>query len=459
MRRIHLVGVSGIGMSALAGICIDLGYHVTGSADTQNEQTEALKRRGMTFFLGHAAPHVGSADTVVRSAAVPLENPEIQKALESSIPVLLYSEFLGILMGKKKGIAIAGTHGKTTTTALTGWILRYAGYDPTVVCGGVMRNTDSNAIYGKGEYFVAEACEYQRSFLNLKKWHSIVTNIENDHLDYYRDIRDINDAFSDFLRLSEEKGITVINGDDVNLREVVKNIKELVPCTVGYGEENRYRIQELVNRGGYYSFLLTDGKAPLVRLELSVPGRFNCVNAALSTVLAFKLGIAVTTIQEAARQFIGTGRRLEHLGRRGKQQLYTDYAHHPTEISLTLKTLMEIHADKKICVVFQPHQHSRTAKLFDGFVETLLGADSIILTNIYRQRDSEDQVKAVSSKDLLRELKKADAGKRVELVSDDTALYSALEEQVHEEMVVVFLGAGDIDGKARHYAALPAGWS
>ena len=206
MERIHFVGVSGIGMSALARICLEIGYTVSGSSDVRNDQTEALGKQGMSFFLGHEAGSVDRADAVVRSAAVPLSNPELREAVRRGIPVYLYSEFLGTLMGKKRGIAVAGTHGKTTTTALTGWILANAGLDPTVVCGGVMRNFSANGVYGEGDYIVAEACEYQKSFLNLQKSYSIVTNVEEDHLDFYRDIRDIKNAFTEFLIRSQNGG-------------------------------------------------------------------------------------------------------------------------------------------------------------------------------------------------------------------------------------------------------------
>ncbi|KPJ89205.1 MAG: hypothetical protein AMS17_02865 [Spirochaetes bacterium DG_61] len=460
MKSIHFVGVSGIGMSALASICLDIGYSVSGSADTENAQTDALMQKGMKFYLGHSASHVDRPDIVVRSAAVPVENEEVREAERRGIPVSVYAEFLGQLMSKKRGIAVGGTHGKTTTTAMTGGILRHAHLDPSVVCGGVMRNFDTNALYGLGDYFIAEACEYQRSFLNLRKWYSIITNIEAEHLDYYRDLPDIKRAFADFLRTADGRGFAVINGDDANVMEVVNDLEGLNARTVGFGEENQYRIEELENRNGYYSFQMAGGDGEeLLHISLMVPGRFNCINAALSAVLALNLGISRRTIQESLRTFLGTGRRLEYLGTRGMQHLYTDYAHHPTEIESALGTLREVHTGMDLCVVFQPHQYSRTAKLFRGFVDTLLRADCIILTEIYKQRDSDEYIKAVSSQDLFREIKKLGGNRRIALVRDDEELFTLLSEQnlPSEEtgMVVAFLGAGDIDEAARRYAALP----
>jgi UDP-N-acetylmuramate--alanine ligase len=296
--------------------------------------------------------------------------------------------------------------------------------------------------------------------LNLRKWYAIITNVEADHLDYYRDLEDIKGAFDDFLYATDDRGFAVVNGDDPNLIEIVSDTAGLNIHTVGYGEENQYRIGELENRNGYYSFQMVgrDGEA-LFQARLSVPGRFNCINAALSAALALNLGISGDTIQESLSTFLGTGRRLEYLGTRGMQHLYTDYAHHPTEIALALSTLREVHAGMELCVVFQPHQYSRTAKLFDGFVDSLLGADCVILTDIYRQRDSEVYVKAVSSQDLMREMRKRGRNRRIALVRDDEELFSLLSEQnlPSEESgtVVAFLGAGDIDEAARRYAALP----
>ena len=208
MKNVHFIGVSGIGVSALAQIIIQAGLKVSGSALEENEQTRELVRLGMKYYLGHRSEQVGNPDIVVCSAAVPPDNPEVLDAHQRKIPVYLYSEYLGMLMKQKRGIAVAGTHGKTTTPAIIGTILKRAGFDPTIVCGGVMNDFSSNAASGKGDYFVAEACEYNRSFLSLEKWYSVITNIEPDHLDTYRDIHEIKSAFRDFIETTDTRGFT-----------------------------------------------------------------------------------------------------------------------------------------------------------------------------------------------------------------------------------------------------------
>lgn len=452
MKNIHLVGVSGIGMSAVAGISVDSGFKVSGSADIENEQTKILKAKGMEFYLGHKAEQIKNPDIVVRSAAVPENNPEVREAQRRNIPVYLYSEYLGMIMGEKRGVAVAGTHGKTTTTAFTAAILTDANLEPTVVCGGVMNGFCSNSVFGKGDYFISEACEYNRSFLDLKKWYTVVTNIENDHLDYYRSIEDIKQAFFDFLKTSDRRGFSVVNGDDKNIIEILKGIHEQKMFTVGFEASNQYIIQGIENQKGLYSFVIMNQNRSVLNLNLSVPGRFNCINAALSAVFALKIGVNQSVIEKSVNSFTGMQRRLEYLGEIAGNAVYSDYAHHPTEINFTLSALREKHPGRKICVVFQPHQYSRTAELFHDFVKELLGADYIILTEIYRQRDSDAYVAAVSSSDLFKALKRISGNKKVIHVKRNEEISSLLHGLDHENKVIVFMGAGDIDDVARQFS-------
>ncbi len=450
MKSVHFVGVSGIGVSAVARISIDSGLTVSGSADIENEQTESLKKAGLTFYLGHKAEQIEKPDLVVRSAAVPEQNPEILEAIQKKIPVCLYSEYLAMLMSKKKGIAVAGTHGKTSTTALLATILACAGFEPTVVCGGVMQNFSSNAVYGQGDYFVSEACEYNRSFLDLKKWAGIVTNIEPDHLDYYRDINDIKDAFSEFLKTADHEGFSVVNGDDKNVREILERLSGQRIYTVGLTESSRYRIVNIDSNRGIYSFQIEENGKKVMELHLTVPGGYNCMNAALSAVLALKIGVEGSTIERAMRSFKGTRRRMEYLGEVAGKHVYIDYAHHPTEIGLTLGALREMYPSKKIAVVFQPHQYSRTAVLFQDFVKELLRPDAVILMEIYRQRDSDTCIKAVKSIDLYKELRKA--GKtNVACAREAEEIIKNLDRLIDKNFVIVFMGAGDVDDTARAY--------
>jgi UDP-N-acetylmuramate--alanine ligase len=449
--RLHFVGVSGIGVSAAAKITLEAGVSTSGSADMENEQTDMLVRRGMRFFLGHRAENVDGADGMVVSAAVPEDNPEILEAKRKGIPLYLYSEFIGMLMGQKKGIAVAGTHGKTTTTALLAAILSRAGLDPTVICGGVMRGFDTNALFGRGEHFVSEACEYNRSFLDLRKRYAIVTNIETDHLDYYHGIDEIKGAFRSFLETLEPGGFSVVNGDDVGARDVIEGLERGKVFTVGEGAGNDYRMADVSGALGVYTCSVKHGARHLLSLRLSVPGRFNCGNAALASVLAARLGVESRTIEEAVRAFHGTKRRFERLGRVGESEVYTDYGHHPTEIRSTLRALKERHPEAPLCLVFQPHQYSRTLELFDDFVSALSETDVVVITEIYWQRDSETYVGKVTGEELYEAVaKKAPCAR---FVPEKGRIPGLLESLGGRFGVVVFMGAGDIDDVAREYAS------
>jgi UDP-N-acetylmuramate--alanine ligase len=451
LEHLHFVGVSGIGVSAAAKITLEAGTSVSGSADLENEQTDMLSSRGMRFFLGHRAENVNSADGLVVSAAVPDNNPEILEAKRKGIPLYLYSEFIGILMGQKRGIAVAGTHGKTTTTALVATILSRAGLDPTVVCGGVMRGFDTNALFGRGEHFVSEACEYNRSFLDLRKRYAVVTNIESDHLDYYGSLDEIKGAFRRFLQTIDPEGFSVVNGDDEGVRDVMMGLERGAVFTVGEGEANQYRVEDVSGEFGVYSCSVKSGTQTLLSLRLSVPGRFNCGNAALASVLALRLGVAKETVEGAVLAYAGTKRRLEHLGRVGESEVYTDYGHHPTEIRSTLRALKERHPGQELCLVFQPHQYSRTLELFDEFVSSLSEPDLIILTEIYWQRDSEKYIGKVTGEDLYAAVAKRARSAR--FVPEKGQIPRLLEGLGGRCGVVLFMGAGDIDDVAREYAS------
>jgi UDP-N-acetylmuramate--alanine ligase len=451
LDRIHFVGVSGIGVSAAAKITLETGASVSGSADMENEQTDTLSRGGMRFYLGHRAENVDSADGLVVSAAVPDSNPEILEAKRKGIPLYRYSEFVGMLMGQKRGIAVAGTHGKTTTTALLATIFARAGLDPTVVCGGVMRGFGTNALCGKGDLFVSEACEYNRSFLDLRKRYALLTNVESDHLDYYGSLDEIKGAFRRFLETVEPGGFSVVNGDDGGVRDVINGIAREAVCTVGEEAANQYRVADVSGSAGIYSCSVKEGNETVLALTLSVPGRFNCGNAALASVLALRLGVGRETVEGAVRAFAGTKRRLEHLGRVGESEVYTDYGHHPTEIRSTLRALKEQHPGRPLCLVFQPHQYSRTVELFDDFVASLSEPDLVVLTEIYWQRDSDKYVGTITGEHLFKAVEKKAENAR--FVPDKGQISRLLEGLVKGCGVVVFMGAGDIDDVAREFAS------
>jgi len=450
IKKVHFIGISGIGMSGVALLSHKDGIEVTGSADEENEQTRYLQALGIKFFLGHRAENVGNVELVVRSAAVFDNNPEVKEAKKRGIPVYFYSEYLGKLMQKKKGIAISGSHGKTTTTAMLTSILYKAGLDPASVCGGVMEEFGANALYGKGSYFVAEACEYHRSFLDLHKWYGIITNIEPDHLDYYHDLEDIKYAFLEFLKKTDGRGFFVVNGDDPSINEIIAECDFIPVFTVGYHEKCVYKITDVIEKKGYYSCFVNKGAKDIFQLKLSLPGRFNLLNAALSGVTAHLLGVERGTIETALSGFKGTKRRLEKISTRNEFIIYSDYAHHPTEIESTIKALRELHRGKEILVIFQPHQFSRTIRLFDGFVKSLQNADLLVLTDIYWQRDNPKYVKAIESNALYLELKKY-MDQRVYYFGSKEEIFEFINKIKLKGKVIIFMGAGSIDFILREY--------
>ncbi|MFW6139224.1 MAG: UDP-N-acetylmuramate--L-alanine ligase, partial [Spirochaetota bacterium] len=443
-----------IGMSAVAGICLEQGITASGSAIEQNQLTTKLQKKGMVFFLGHKKENVGSPDLVVMSAAVPLDNPEIVESKEKGVPVCLYSEFLGELMGAKMGVGVAGTHGKTTTTAIIATVLQYSGVEPTVVCGGVMKNFGSNSLYGRGQYFIAEACEYRRSFLNLKKKAAVVTNIEPDHLECYGDIEQIKKAFADFINTTSRQGFVVVNGDDPNIQSIIKKLpSEINIITVGEATCNQYRIADVKAQRGYYSLGITSSNKQVLDLTLPVPGRYNCTNAALASIFALNIGINSTVIANSVKTFKGTERRMEYLGRAGGDLIYSDYAHHPTEIKHTLDALREEYPQRHILVVFQPHQHSRTVFFLNGFADTLVQADSLVLVDIYLQRDSQEYTSRINGYQVFKKLRTKAPQKNIVYIKRKEAVIKFLKkDNFPGERVVVFMGAGSIDNVAREYA-------
>ena len=456
-KKIHFIGVSGIGVSAVAFLSIKRGYSISGSAIEKNQLVESLEKMGMKFYLGHRTTNINDANLVVRSAAIGDDNPEVREAFRRKIEVIFYSKYLGMLMSDKIGIAVAGTHGKTTTTAMIATILKHSRLEPEVVCGGIMREFKSNAIYGKGQYFVAEACEYNRSFLDLKKQYGIITNIEADHLDYYGNFENLLAAFREFISKTEKPSVFIVNGDNNSILRLMDNL-DIESIRVGYDRNNDIRITKVKEIGGKFKYYLELNRRHMeewandyLTFELSVPGKFNIINSALASILALKLGIDYKKIEDSVRNFKGTERRLEKIGIFRNNPVISDYAHHPTEISVTMDAIRKEYAGKKLLIIFQPHQYSRTIFLFNQFVEALKMADYLIITEIYKQRDSEEYLKSVKSSDLynrIRELK----GENVFFISNPEDIWNFIIDFVRSnDWVIVFMGAGNIDNYARTF--------
>jgi UDP-N-acetylmuramate--alanine ligase len=441
---VHLIGVGGIGVSAVARLMLDMGKSVSGSDANKSEITKELQGLGLIFHLGHSEGNLpDDTDLVVYSPAIQEDNPEREKAKRLGIKELSYPEMLGQIGRGKKVIAISGTNGKTTTTALIGLILEAAKLDPLVIVGSKVKSfKEGNLRFGQGEYFVVEACEYRANMLNINPDVLVLTNIEEDHLDYYRDLNHITETFQKFVDQLPAKGFLILNNDDEVSREKIKPKGKVAT----YGIKNKSAIMAhgiKVESEKQYFDLLCDGEKIDETFSLQVPGIFNIYNALAATACALELGIDPEIIRETLANFTGTWRRFEKVGERDGAIIFSDYAHHPTAVAGTIRAAKEFYPDRRVVAVFEPHQHNRTKKLFKEFTRSFDLASLVILSEIYEvagREAKEDQ--DVSSEDLVREIGKrgvtAIYGKNLEETK------KLILENIKKGDVVLIMGAGDI---------------
>ena len=390
MRRIHLihlVGIGGSGMGGIAEVLLNLGYEVQGSDLKSNPVTERLTRLGARIFLGHAAGHLGKADVVVVSSAVDRGNPELAAALASRIPVVPRAEMLGELMRFRYSIAVAGTHGKTTTTSLVASILAEGGLDPTFVIGGRLKSADSNARLGAGRYLVAEADESDASFMHLQPMIAVVTNIDNDHLGTHQgDFARLKASFVDFLHNLPFYGLAVLCTDDEQVRSIVAEVARPI-VTYGFAEGADARAVEVRGAGLKTHFSALRVGLPALELTINLPGRHNVLNSLAAAAVATELGVADAAIQRALAGFQGIERRLQQLGEirwsGGSALVVDDYAHHPTEVSATLESVRQAWPRRRLVLAFQPHRFTRTRDLLDDFGRALSECDVLLVTEVY----------------------------------------------------------------------------
>ncbi len=396
-KRYFLIGIGGIGMQAVARLLVDAGHKVSGSDMADFDARRDLKCLGIETFVGHDAIHITKdIDEVVYSAAIPATNPELRAANKLGIPVRRRLEPVGEVMQSKTGIAVAGTHGKTTTTTMLAQMLQAAGRDPLALIGAEVKEAHSSVILGHGPLMVVEACEYGRSFLDIRPKIAVVTNIEADHLDYYHDLEDIKNAFTDFLKLVPKGGVIIANGDDAVVREVVGRVDRKV-IWAGLGEGNDVRATGLEFREGRLYFSVNG-----TRLHLQVPGRHNVSDAVLAWAAARAVGVDDATVKHVLQDdFQSIQRRFEILGTTHGVTFVDDYAHHPTEIVAMLEGAREYFGRRRLWVVFHPHQFSRTRLLLDDFAKSFSDADTVIVAPIYAVRDTEADKKSVNSEQLV----------------------------------------------------------
>jgi UDP-N-acetylmuramate--alanine ligase len=387
IQRIHLVGIGGSGMGGIAEVLLNLGYEVQGSDLKCNAVTERLARLGVNIFIGHNAEHLGDSDVVVVSSAVNRTNPEVAAALAKRIPVVPRAEMLGELMRFRYSIAVAGTHGKTTTTSLVASVLAEAGLDPTFVIGGRLKSADSNARLGAGRYLVAEADESDASFLHLQPMIAIVTNIDNDHLATHDgDFKRLKQSFVDFLHNLPFYGLAVLCADDAHVQSILEAVGRPF-VTYGFGEGADVRAVDVQRQGLQSRYEAVREGHPPLSITLNLPGRHNVLNSLAAVAVATELEIPDEAIQRALTNFQGIERRLQQLGEiswpGGRALIVDDYGHHPTEVAATLEAARQGWPERRLVLVFQPHRYTRTRDLLDDFGRTLSECDVLLVTEVY----------------------------------------------------------------------------
>jgi UDP-N-acetylmuramate--alanine ligase len=439
-HHIHFVGIGGIGMSGIAEVLLTLGFPVSGSDLAASDSTERLARLGATIALGHHADRVGpSVDVVVISSAVKFSNPEVVRARELKIPVIPRAEMLAELMRMKYGLAVAGTHGKTTTTSLLGHVLAEAGLDPTLVIGGKVRGLGSNARLGQGKFLVAEADESDGSFLLLTPTLAIVTNIDPEHLDHYGSIERVHEAYLQFINRVPFYGLAVLCLDHVAVRALLPRVrKRFVTYGLG-GDADVHAVHTRVTTRGTRFDVLERGRW-IGEIELRMPGRHNAQNALAVVAAAGELGVPFETTARALASFEGIHRRFELRGEVGGVTVIDDYGHHPEEVRATLRAAREGYG-RRLVAVFQPHRYTRTRDLFDDFLSAFDDADLLVLTEIYPA--GEDRIDGVSGEALYEALRRRGHAD-VRFVAARDAIAGSLLPLLRGGDMVVTLGAGDI---------------
>jgi UDP-N-acetylmuramate--alanine ligase len=462
MRRvgvIHLIGIGGAGMGGIAEVLLNLGYRVQGSDLRANAVTARLQRLGARIFIGHDAAQIAGADCVVASSAVGTANPELAAAQAARVPVVRRAEMLAELMRFRQGIAVAGTHGKTTTTSLVASVLAEGGLDPTFVIGGQLKSAGSNARLGAGRYLVAEADESDASFLHLQPVIAIVTNVDNDHLvTHGGDFEKLKQSFVEFLHNLPFYGLAVLCGDDPVLRELLPLVGRPT-VRYGLGEDADLRAIDLVREGARTHFSALRAGRPPLPVTLALPGLHNVLNALAAIAVATELEVEDAAIQRALASFAGIGRRLEVLGevatRAGRITLVDDYGHHPTEIEATLDAARQAWPHRRIVLVFQPHRYTRTHDLIDDFGRVLSQADALLVTEVYAA--GEEPIANADGRAICRAVRGRGRLEPV-FVEDVRELAGALAGVVADGDVVLTMGAGSIGGVAHELpAALAAG--
>lgn len=441
-QRLHLVGIGGTGMRGLACLLQAEGATVTGSDLADGPVIQELRDCGLNVAIGHHPRHLPAAlDALVLSAAVSPDNIERQAAVDRGVPVLSYAEMLGALMHRRTGVAVAGTHGKSTTTAMVALILTRAGLEPSFIVGAEVPQLGGSSGVAAGQYFVVEACEYRGNFLHLAPQFAAILNVEPDHLDCYDSLDSIVSAFTAFARRLPADGLLVVPHGDPAAQRTCRNLPASVE-TFGFEPSATWRAEGISKSGGLVSFDLFFGRTRLGRVEMSVPGRHNVANALAAAGLAHRCGAPGQVICRALSEYAGADRRLTCRGQVGGVTVVDDYAHHPTEIAVTLRAGREYYRPRRLWVVFQPHQHSRTRFLLADFARSFGEADVVVVPEIYFVRDSDLERGRVSANDLVERIR-GHGGQAIHLPRFEQ-IVEYLLEHVSQGDLVLTMGAGDV---------------
>ncbi len=448
--KIHFIGISGIGMSGIAELMLDKGYSIQGSDISVNDNTKRLKAKGIKFFLGHNKKNIKNVQAVVYSSAIKKNNPEIKEAYIKKIPVLSRADMLSELMKNKKSIAIAGSHGKTTTTSLVGNIFNEAGLDPTIVNGGIINSFSNNNRYGKGEWMIVEADESDGTFLKLPHQISIITNLDIEHMDYYKSKKNLINAFEKFIDLLPFYGTTIMCYDDKNLKLLFNKIKTRNILTYSIKNKKADVLIFDIKQDKLKTSFKLKIKNKIIhssnyKFTINAIGNHNILNATASIVAAKLNGIKNKDINNALTNYVGVKRRFSLIGKKNKSFVYDDYAHHPTEIAATLSAAKSL--KNKVIVVFQPHRYTRTKILIREFVKVLSKVDYLFLLDTYSA--GERIIKGATSKDIFYKILKKN--KNAVYLKNIGDLNKLMKPHTMNQNTIVFMGAGSISSIAKKY--------
>jgi len=439
IEKIHFVGIGGAGMSGIAEVLHNLGYHVTGSDIRRSQTTERLRSLGIKIFEGHDPGNIEGAEIVVYSSAVKLSNPELTEAVRRKIPIIRRAEMLGELMRMKYGIGVAGTHGKTTTTSMIGLVLADAGLDPTIIVGGRVKGLGSGAKLGRGDYLVAEADEFDRSFLKLTPTIAVVTTLEAEHLDCYRDLDEIKSTFVEYVNRVPFYGAVVLCLDERGLRDIIPRIERRM-IAYGTSPEADLRAGDISFDGFSSSFDVLYRGEKLGRVELRLPGLHNVRNSLAAVAVGIELGIDFDLVSRSLGGFIGVHRRFELKGEIGGVKVIDDYAHHPTEIRVSLDGARAVGA-RRIIAIFQPHLYTRTRDFYREFGRSFSGSDVLVVTDIYPAR--EEPIPGVTG-ELIAGAARKSGHRNVVYIEDKGKIAGYVADIVSAGDLVITFGAGDI---------------